>query len=131
MARECSTQFVGFQISHWSCYHIDELDDLSGAYLPISLDKIKNKSLSELLGELDLCAFMQRIAHHSCSLIRDTKIERTIQRIELLISLCNDDNFLKTFTTRLIKLQKQKGIFDKIIIFCSRNSTKLINKYFE
>ena len=45
--RQRSKHFVGFQVSHWSCYHIDEIDS-NVDYLP-SFQSLRGKSLSELI----------------------------------------------------------------------------------
>lgn len=81
-----------------------------------SFDQLKSKSLNELIKTFNLKSFMQTIAHESCSLIRDTKIERTIQRIEIFTHLCDDDEFLSIFVARLIKIQTQKGISNRITL---------------
>lgn len=111
LARESSSRFVGYQVSHWSCYHIDDLDDMSATYLTASLHKLKDKPLGRLVDELaNFSKFMQTVVHQTCSMIRDTKIERTIQRIELVMRLCKQDHqFLSIFKTRLIQLQASKG----------------------
>lgn len=124
LTRENLKNFIGFQVGYWSCYHIDELDE-SNDYLP-AFNLLKGKSLSVLLREglenldkikttenqtdttIDLKVLMKKLAHQSCSLIKDTNITRTIYRIELFINLCNDNEFLKVLTNRLFNLQTDK-----------------------
>ena len=124
LSRENSKHFIGFQVSNWSCYHIDELDQ-SFNYLP-SIYKLKDISLGSLLenalqcfnksetmdekDHMNLKVFLERIAYQSCSLIIDTNIKRTIDRIALLIKLAENNDFFITFFERLIDLQKQKEI---------------------
>ena len=56
--------------------------------------------------------FMQAITHQACSLIKDTKIQRTIERIQLFTHLYDQDaEFLKAFVKRLVKIQTFKGYF--------------------
>lgn len=126
LTRENLKNFVGFQVGYWSCYHIDELDE-SNNYLP-SFNLLRGKQLSVLLKEglehlkksqmdstinetsttIDLKLLLKKLAHQSCSLIIDTNITRTIHRIELFIKLCDNDDFLESLTTRLVKLQAEK-----------------------
>ena len=134
LAKENSKKFIGFQVSHWACYHVDDLDE-SNNYLP-SLEAMKSKSLSEILSDglevpninvtptdeddievdidsaalrvINLKHFFKKIAHQACSLILDTNLERTIERIELFVNFCDDETFLKTITKRMVDLQKEK-----------------------
>jgi hypothetical protein len=124
LSRENSKHFIGFQVSNWSCYHIDELDE-SFNYLP-TIDKLKDISLGSLLENalqifntteainekehMNLKIFLERIAYQSCSLIVDTNIKRTIDRIALLIKLAENNDFFIAFFERLIDLQKQKEV---------------------
>lgn len=109
LARETSHQFVGYQISQWSCYHIDDLDESNNSYLNATFYDLKSKSLSQLIGELKMNEFMQAITHQACSLIKDTKIQRTIERIQLFTHLYDqDEEFLKAFIKRLVKIQTFK-----------------------
>jgi hypothetical protein len=119
--RQRSKHFVGFQVGHWSCYHIDEIDTTVD-YLP-SFQNLRNKSLSVLIEEamadlgnkpketrLNLSLLIKSLAQEACSLIDDTSLMRTIQRIELFTKLCDDSEFLYGFCDRLMKLQRQKPI---------------------
>lgn len=111
LARESSNKFIGYQITHWSCYHVDELDP-SVHNMPYSLDKLRTKSLSELLVDYQsapsLQQFMSRLANYSCSLIVDSDINRTIKRVNIFHQLCKNQRFLVSFVGRLIRLQQQK-----------------------
>ena len=147
LAKESSKKFIGFQVGHWTCYHIDELVDTSTNYLP-SLESMKTKSLSELLNQgldkmvnqeketqLDVCMnlkhLLKKMAHQSCSLIFDTNLTRTIQRIEIFIRLCDDMNFVRIVAKRLIDLQKDKESKFMVSNWLSREvaDLKSINEY--
>ena len=116
--RQRSKHFVGFQVGHWSCYHIDEIDT-NFDYLP-SFQSLKEKSLSDLIQDalvdlkqtkanhLNLNFLIKSLAPEACSLIDDTNLMRTIQRIELFIRLCDNFDFLYAFSERLMSLQRQK-----------------------
>ncbi len=129
LAKENSKKFIGFQVGHWSCYHVDDLDE-SVSYLP-SLESMRNKSLSELLTEgldasvaesldandssftntLNLKYFLRRISHQACSLIVDTNLTRTIERIDILVKLWEDSKFLRMLVVRMIELQKGREAY--------------------
>lgn len=97
LAKENSKKFIGFQISEWACYHLDDIDELAH-YLP-HLSSMKSTSLSSILksaleasvaetchkNTLELKTFFKKIAHQSCSLICDTNMSRTIDRIEIFM----------------------------------------------
>ncbi|CAF0704523.1 unnamed protein product [Brachionus calyciflorus] len=110
--REFSKKFIGFQVSQWSCYHVDELDDTLD-YLP-SLENLKSKSLSRILNEslngngINLENFLKILSNQSCSMIQDTNISRTIQRVSIFNTLCNSRVFLEAIISRLVRLQEEK-----------------------
>ena len=114
--KENVEKFIGFQLSHWSCYHVDEIED-QPLDLP-SFESLKNKSLSSLLKEamseeqttscLNLSILFKKLAHISCSLITDTNLARTISRINIFLQLCDNQKFVTTLAKRLITLQEAK-----------------------
>ena len=110
--RFCS-KFAGYQVSQWWCYHVDELDESSDYIL--DLNSLKNKSLSKILKDncqistdIDLKKFLKIISHQACSMIDDTNINRTIERIEIFNKNCQADTFLSAILSRIINLQETK-----------------------
>ena len=57
---------------------------------------------------LNLKMLVKSLVQEACSLIDDTNLMRTIQRIEFFFRLCDDFDFLYGFCERLMKLQRQK-----------------------
>jgi hypothetical protein len=136
MPKENVRNFIGFQLGHWSCYHMDEMEQ-SEHDLPAFAD-LKNKSLSMLLSDayynevereneinqidsllpvkkkisnandLNLSVLFKKLAHNSCSLLVDTNLTRTISRIDLFIRLCDFKPFVWALCERLVELQDEK-----------------------
>lgn len=123
--KENVEKFIGFQLSYWSCYHVDEIEDYPLDLPPF--ESLHNKSLSSLLKDsipqepftekkmdmgatssLNLSILFKKLAHISCSLITDTNIARTISRINIFLQLCDDPKFVRTLAKRLIRLQEAK-----------------------
>lgn len=108
LSRQCSGKFFGYQVSQWSCHHVDELDE-SSDYI-YDVDMLKSKSLSNILKEnlFDIKEFFRSIAHQSCLMIDDTNINRTIERIGLFNNICQNELFFNALLQRLINLQEEK-----------------------
>jgi len=114
--KEHVAKFIGFQLSHWSCYHLDEVDQ-TPADLP-AFDHLRNTALSQLLSDslattrtnnnLDMGILLKKLAHSACSLIKDTNLARTISRIDVFLRLCDDPEFVAGIGSRLIRLQAAK-----------------------
>ncbi len=82
-----------------------------------SLEKFRDEILDTK--SIDLQILLKKIIHTSCSLIVDTNIVRTIDRIELFLKLCTtssasqtrvNNEFVISVVTRLIQLQKEKEL---------------------
>lgn len=59
---------------------------------------------------LDLARLLRTLAQSSCSLIVDSRLARTIQRIDLVHRLCSShsDELVRALAARLIQLQREK-----------------------
>ena len=129
LPKENVEKFVGFQFSHWSCYHLDEIED-NPPDLPV-FERMPNRILSQLLADslddvdqqmssmdldgmnratssLNMSFLMKKLAHNACSLITDVNLARTINRIDVFIQLCDDATFVQVLGKRLTQLQRDK-----------------------
>lgn len=113
LSRRFCANFFGYQVSQWSCHHVDELDESSDYIL--DLNSLKEKSLSKILKDnsqiskyINVKKLMKIISHQACSMIDDTNISRTIERIQIFNKNCQADNFLSAITSRIIDLQETK-----------------------
>lgn len=132
LPKENVEKFVGFQFSHWSCYHLDEIED-NPPDLP-AFERMNNTILSRLLTDslkdsdqlensmdvdsigqngagrqnLEMGFLLKKLAHNACSLITDVNLARTINRIDVFIQLCDDAEFVGVLGKRLAELQKDK-----------------------
>lgn len=132
LPKENVEKFVGFQFSHWYCYHLDEIED-NPPDLP-AFERMNNTILSKLLIDylkdseqlensmdinsinwqnsgrqnLQMGFFLKKLAHNACSLITDVNLARTINRIDVFIQLCDDAMFVRVLGKRLAELQKDK-----------------------
>ena len=124
--RENCSQFIGFQVNYWSCYHVDDIDEPPND-IP-TFDLLKDKSLSVLLDDslkhfnnkeheisndyIDLKLLLHKCAYYACSFIKDDNLKRTIERIDIFIRLCkNNHQFLELITKYVIDLQKEKEVY--------------------
>jgi hypothetical protein len=113
----------GFQVTYWSCYHVDDIDECTPD-IP-SFNQLKNKSISQILqdslsveeGEgdriskslVDLNLLLNKCAYMACSMITDTNLMRTIDRIQIYLNLVNGCvPFRNILIKYLIGLQTQK-----------------------
>jgi hypothetical protein len=127
LQRHCCSYFhcEGFQVTYWSCYHVDDIDECT-ADIP-SFVQLKNKSLSQILHDslntdiasveqssksiVDLNLLLNKCAYMSCSMINDTSLMRTIDRIRIYLHLIrNCAQFREILIKYLIDLQVQKEV---------------------
>ena len=125
--KEKVKNFIGFQLSYWSCYHLDEieepLDDIPPFETlynkPLSCllkDSLENTMLTEQMDTgliktnkyVNLSLLLKKLAHNACSLINDTNLSRTIERIDLFTKLCDNKPFVISLTKKLINLLEEK-----------------------
>jgi hypothetical protein len=105
---------------------LDELEtsenDMAGGCVEL-MSELKNKPISYILRrsqmaavqesgvKLDLGLLLKGLAKPSCSLIIDSRLSRTIQRIDLVHKLCSSVNhpqFVDAMAARLEQLQSEK-----------------------
>lgn len=104
---------TGFHYGQWwSCYHLDELNSLdnTGGVLEDVRTNVR-RPLSDWLcdqGDNALSAMYKRLVHGACSLIVDTDLRRTMSRIEVLVKLTNNAQFLRALNNRVVLLQRLK-----------------------
>ncbi len=124
--RENCSQFIGFQVNYWSCYHVDDIEEPPND-IP-TFDLLKDKSLSVLLDDslknltqtetnyINLKSLLHKCAYYACSFIKDDNLKRTIERIDIFIRLCKKNEiFLSLITNYVIDLQKEKEIYSSKI----------------
>ena len=106
--------FIGFQLSSWSCYHLDELEDETNE-IP-SFEYLTENSIGQLLDNketnMDLKLMLEKLTYKACSLVYEKNSahnQRTIRRVEIFNKLCSqNDAFVDAIVSIMKRLQHEK-----------------------